>query len=387
MLRQNAARRLPTLILLAVLLVACRPGAATPDVNTQITQAVQTAFASLQQTQSASTPVPTNTPVPTPTVPRTPPALPSIYVSSALDPLDTPHTYIQDTCQYLKDKWASANSAPGTIVMAVMFHSINKSAGGDPNDITATDFKKMMNALKEGGFEAIHAAQLADFLDHNARIPARSVILIQDDRHYADNFNTHFRPFYEKWGWPVVNSWISADDSIRKLTLAENIALSNEGWVDYESHGTVHNIPMSDSSSDAYIQSELQGSIADLQQNFHKTPVAIIWPGGGFGLRPIQFARQFGYRIGFTINPRGPLMFNWIPLADRNDPRRPSYLAEGYAGDPRLTLPRYWPYQVLPNIDLVRTIGQQAADQAAQNKAAELEYYDILCTPTFGPIP
>jgi hypothetical protein len=377
------------LLLLAVLLTACAPStpAPTPDLSVALTQAFGTAVAQMQPTITA-TPLPTETLVPTETVIRTPPALPATFSVSQLNPLDTPHTYIQDSCQYLKDKWTSTNAAPGTIVMVVMLHGIKKSAADvTANDITVQDFKQMMNDLKDQGFEAINAAQMADFVDHNAMIPKRSVLLIQDDRRTGENFNEHFRPYHEQWGWTVVNSWISWEDGPRALSLQDNIALEAEGWVDHQSHGYVHNDNMGDSSPDEFIKTEFEKSIADLQTNFNKTPVAIIWPGGGFGARPVQFARQYGYRIGFTTNPRGPVMFNWIPLADQDDPARPAYLSEGYVNDPRLVIPRYWPYQVQANLDLVRNIGNQAAAYAEQNKPAELEYYDIMCAPTLGTIP
>jgi peptidoglycan/xylan/chitin deacetylase (PgdA/CDA1 family) len=242
-----------------------------------------------------------------------------------------------------------------------------------------------MNSLKELGFEAINATQLADFLDTNAYIPPRSVVLTYDDRHFAEAFE-HFRPYHEKWNWPVVNGWISAFGG-QDNVLAENVALEKEGWVDHQAHGVVHNTPMGDSSPDEYIASELQGSIDVLQQYFGKTPVAIIWPGGGFGLRPAQKARQLGYRVGFTVNPRGPIMYNWIPLADAADPGRPMWLSEGPANDPRLTLPRYWPVQALTQMDIIRAIGNDAAAYAQQNKAVELDYYDIVCAPTYGALP
>jgi len=373
--------------LLAVLLTACAPSAAssTSDLSIAYTQAVETAIAALQP---SATSIPTDTAVPPPTAVRTPPALPATFLASQLNPLDTPHTYVQDTCQYLQDKWSSSNAAPGTVVMVVMLHGIKQEAADiTANDITVQDFKQMMNDLKEQGFEAINAAQMADFVDHNAKIPNRSVLLIQDDRRTAENFNEHFRPYHDQWGWPVVNSWISLEDGPRALSLQDNIALEAEGWVDHQSHGYIHNINMNDDSTDEFIKTEFEKSIADLQTNFHKTPVAIIWPGGGFGIRPVQFARQYGYRIGFTINPRGPLMFNWIPLADQVDPARPSYLPEGYVNDPRMVIPRYWPYQVQANLDTVRNIGKDAAAHAEQNKATELDYYDIMCAPTLGPIP
>jgi hypothetical protein len=380
-------RFLLTSILLLVLLASCAPAPASPtvDLDAISTQAYQTALAALQPTE---TPAPTDTPPPPPTEVRTPPALPPGFVTNRLNPLDVPHNYVQDTCQYLHDKWKSGNAAPGTVVMVVMLHGIKQSAVDvTPNDIAVEDFHQMMNDLKEQGFEAIDAEQMADFMDHNAYIPARSVLLIQDDRRTGENFNAHFRPYYEQWGWTVVNAWISAEDGPRALALQDNIALEAEGWVDHQSHGYIHNINMSGASTDEFIRGEFEGSIADLQANFNKTPVAIIWPGGGFGVRPVHLAREYGFRLGFTINPRGPVMYNWIPLADQPDAARPAYLPEGYVNDPRMVIPRYWPYQVRAELDNVRNIGKEAAAYAEQNKATELEFYDIVCAPTLGAIP
>jgi hypothetical protein len=375
------------LLLLASLLAGCAPAAPTVDAGAQMTQAVGTALASMLETQAVASPALTSTPVPTATELRTPPALPGPFSTANLNPLDKPHTYIQDSCEYLKDKWSSGNAAPGTIVMVVMFHSIEKGAAtvSDPKNVGSGDFKKIMNGLHDLGFQAIDTQQLADFLDRNAMIPPRSVVLTQDDRHAAGNFNDWFRPYWEQWHWPVVNGWISALGGSDPV-LADNVALEQEGWVDHQAHGVVHNIPMSDSSSDEYLTGELQGSITNIQEYFKKTPIAIIWPGGGFGVRPVQFARKYGYRLGFTINPRGPVMFDWVPLDDQQDPARPLYLPEGGVNDPRMVLPRYWPEQVLPNLDAIRAMGEQAADYAEQNKSTELEYYDIVCAPTMGPI-
>ncbi|MCL4530867.1 MAG: hypothetical protein M1282_15835 [Chloroflexi bacterium] len=376
-----------SLILAAVLLSACQSKPAPVDPNAAMTQAVGTAFASIQQTKAAAfTPMPADTPTPAPTAARTPPALPSTFVASSLNPLDAPHTYIQDQCQYLKDKWTSTNSAPGTIVMVVMFHGITKDKVIAANAINVNDFDQLMNDIHDMGFQAITTQQLTDFMYNNAKIPERSVLLVVDDRKYASYFNDHFRPYYEKWGWPVVNGWISAFGG-QDPVLKENVALSAEGWVDTQAHGVVHNIPMSDSSTDQFITGELQGSITNIQKYFNKTPIAIIWPGGGFGVRPVQFARQFGYKLGFTINPRGPLMFNWVPLADQTDPGHPDRLAEGPVNDPLMVLPRYWDTDASSHLDEVRVIGNQATAYAQQNKATELEYYDIMCKSTLGPIP
>jgi hypothetical protein len=176
-----------TLSLVALLLAGCQPQPATADPSIVMTAAFETAMA--QISIPTETPLPTETPIPTAVIPRTPPALPPAFTTSVLNPLDTPHAYIQDSCQYLKAKWDPNNATPGTIVMVVMFHGINKDSGSlDDNDISVKDFDKLMKSLKELGFEAINAAQLADFLDTNARIPQRSVVLTYDDRHRARSF-------------------------------------------------------------------------------------------------------------------------------------------------------------------------------------------------------
>jgi hypothetical protein len=379
------SRLLLTFGLLAVILAACGPAASaspTPDMRVVMTQAIQTAMAGMV----TPTPLPTETPLPTATQPpRTPPALPPVFTTNILNPLDTPHAYITDTCQYLQDKWNPDNAAPGTVVMVVMFHSISKDKATEANQISAADQRKLMNDLHDMGFQAINMQQLADFLYKNAKIPQRSVLLVVDDRHFASYFNDHFRPYWEQWGWPVVNAYIAKDE--RPDLWAENAALAAEGWVDYQAHGVIHNINMDDSSSDEYLTSELQGSITNLQKYLNKTPIAIIWPGGNFGVRPVQFARKFGYVLGFTVNPRGPVMYNWIPQGDQKDPARPYYIPEGPVGDPLMTLPRYCDVDARAHLDDIRVLGQEAAVYAEQNKATELEYYDIVCAPTYGPIP
>jgi hypothetical protein len=55
--------------------------------------------------------------------------------------------------------------------------------------------------------------------------------------------------------------------------------------------------------------------------------------------------------------------------------------------DPLMTLPRYWDVDARGHLDTVAQIGEQAAAYAEQNKATELEYYDIVCSPTYGPMP
>jgi len=184
----------------------------------------------------------------------------------------------------------------------------------------------------------------------------------------------------------VVNGWTSDPDASESL-LQENIALEYEGWVDHQAQGVIPGTILSDDSSKAVVTRELEGSINAFTKLYAKNPIAFIWPGGGFGQRPVIAARQLGYQLGFTANARGPVMYNWVPLAYEIDPARPTYIPEGYINDPLMTLPRYWPDQILNAIDEVRVTGNEAAAYAQANKSVELEYYDIVCTSTYGPMP
>ncbi len=381
----NYKRFFLNLCLLAFVLTSCQPQAVTQDPNIAMTAAIQTAFAEISQ--PTQTLAPTETPVPTATVPRTPPALPSTFQTGLISIESPPRNYVADACQYIKNKWDSTKSAPGTVVMTIMYHGISKDESvSDPKNITVKDHKKLMESLHELGFQAINMQQMSDFIYDNARIPERSVLIIVDDRKYAENFNEHFRPYYDKWGWPVVNGWISAFGGADNV-LAENVALSNEGWVDYQAHSVLHQIAITDSSTDEFITAEMQGSITNIQTYFNKTPIAFIWFGGNFSKRAVELGPQFGYKLGFTINPRGPVMYNWIPQADTYNASNPLAIPETPAGNPLMTLPRYWSSNAINELDTIRLIGQEAKAYAEQNKAIELEYYDIVCAQTYGAIP
>ena len=270
--------------------------------------------------------------------------------------------------------------------MVIMFHSITNDAVTSPNQISEFDFRYLMKTLHDDDFQAITTAQLADFMESNLKIPERSVLLVVDDRHTAQYFNVLFREYWDKYGWPVVNAWISTDLSTTDLWKQQE-ELNAEGWVDYQAHGFIHNIPIGPDSSEEYILGELQKPIAIFQQHFNKKPIAVIWPGGGFTPHAAAVARQLGYRLGFTVNPRGPIMFNWVPLSDAKDPLRPSWIPDGPVNDPLMVLPRYWDTDAIIHLNEVIQIGQESAAYAEQNKATELEYYDIVCAPTYGVIP
>jgi hypothetical protein len=210
-------------------------------------------------------------------------------------------------------------------------------------------------------------------------------MLIQDGQRRAGNYDGNFRTYWDKWKWQVVNAWTSQLETTDTIW-QENIALEQEGWVDHQAYGITTNVTLTDTSPDERFEKEFNGSIKVFEERFNKKPIAFIWPGGSFGVKPVQAARGYGYELGFTLNTRGPVMYNWIPLAEKADDFRPSFPPEAQVNDPLMVLPRYWAKGAIKYIDQARIIGEQATAYAEQHKETELEYYDIVCAPTFGTL-
>ncbi len=353
--------RMATIFLIVFILISCEPFTTT----------------SLQPTEGTSTEN---------IEPITPPALPAIYQSQYLNPLDTPRTYIEETCQAIRRRWDPLNAEPGTVVMIIMFHEISRGTVDAIDGMSVFNFDKIMLKLRDQDFRAINTKQFLAFMERNVKIPPRSVLIIQDGSYNAENFDNNFREYWETWGWPVINGWVS-EPNMPETIWAENSALEREGLVDHQAQGVLPGAILSDDTSKVVITRELKGSLTAFANRYGKIPYAIIWPGGGFGLRPVQAARQLGYQLGFTANSRGPVMYNWVPLADQVDPSRPAFIPEGLIDDPLMTLPRYSPHEVLDSIDVVRSTGKEAAAYAQANKLSELEYYEAVCRTTFGPMP
>ncbi len=383
-----------------LLLTACntpQPAASLPNPTAEPTVSSQSlmetaeaevAAARPTEVPATATPAATETPsAPTIDPNATPPTLPEPFVAELLNPRDKPHTYVEDTCEFLKNRWSAGKAAPGTVVMVVMYHSIIKgeqSSVAYDNQVTAETHNQMMENFKAQGFEAIDMEQFVSFMYNNDYIPERSALIISDDRHHEGYWYDHFYPYFEKYGWKVVNGWISAPDTTQALW-AENVKVEKEGYVDHQAHGVVHNINMSDASTDDFIYGELQGSVDKILEYYGKKPVGIIWPGGSFGFRPIEIAKETGYKVGFTVNPRGPVMYNWVPLLDGEDPTRPSFLRDGNQ-DPLFVIPRYWNTDASQHIDTVRQISKSARDYIYANRETEVAYYNLVCAPTHGPL-
>jgi peptidoglycan/xylan/chitin deacetylase (PgdA/CDA1 family) len=280
-------------------------------------------------------------------------------------------------------RWDPQGALPGTVVAPIMFHGIvpGSETPSAAQDINYDVFEAIIQLAKELGFETITSEQLLGFLLRNEKIPARSMIMILDDRK-AGTAEDYFLPVLEENDWTLTLAWIAQSDTdIRpgKLageTLWEQMERLNEtGFFDIQSHGRDHVYITASTTQDA-IHLEIEGSLPPLKEHFGITPLAYIWPGGNFTAFAMQVAHEAGFELGFIERSYGPLLFNWVPLSER----------ERALNDPLLLLPRFWDTAALLNLEQTAQIGDAARLFAQENYAAEAAWFSQNCGGELPPL-
>ncbi len=305
----------------------------------------------------------------------TPEPLP-VFQSRELRPGVSPRTYITNTCTYLSRKWGLDASPPGTVVVPIMFHSIVESGRiiSDPKDISEDQFRDYVQYAQYLGFETITSAQLLDFLENNAVIPARSMIIILDDRR-PGVVRDRFMPVLQANEWMLTLAYI-ANPNEMQWAMDEIKRLYQSGRLEVQSHGYSGDLYIVEQTSEEEIRAEILDSTPVLTENFGQTPIAFIWPGGNFTALSVRIAREGGYRLGFTAYSRGPLLYNWIPQGE----------LEQAIGDPLMLLPRAWSNAMPVNLDEGLRVSQQAEAEARQQYPSEAEYFRTYCGGELPPL-
>lgn len=304
----------------------------------------------------------------TPTITPTPEPLP-VFSTRLLRPGVLPLPYLADTCTYLERRWALDGSPPGTVVVPIMFHSIVQSGRpvNDPKDISVETLQGFVQAARYLGFETLTTDQLFAFLTSNQAIPARSMVLILDDRR-PGVVREHFLPVLEANDWTLTLAYIADPDSMG-WAMEEVERLHESGRLDVQSHGYSGGLYIVEQTTNQEIEDEIWRSTGVLEEHFGARPQAFIWPGGNFTPRAVEIARQGGYRLGFTAYSRGPLLFNWIPQGE----------PEQAAADPLMLLPRAWSNSAVVNLNEAVEIAGLARAEAVERYPAEAAYYRAYC--------
>jgi hypothetical protein len=375
-------------LLLVVLLLCCWLIACSKPTSLFPTPA----FTPLPSKTVTVTRTPTNTQPPTLTITAIPSATATQThtptASATLAPLEEfttrllregvlPVGYLKNQCAYLQMRWSKEGSAPGTVVVPIMFHSIvqNGDRINDPKDISAEDFLAFVNYAKFLGFETITTRELLGFMTNNERIPARSMMIIVDDRR-PGLIREWLMPVLEQNEWTVTSAYIADPDSLQwAWDLMDQLFAT--GRMDVQSHGYTGQLYIVPETSEEQIKNEIWNSTPVLEEHFGTRPIAFMWPGGNFTSLSVQIAREGGYELGFSAYSRGPLMFNWVPLGEE----------ERAVNDPLMVLPRAWSSAVNVNLDEAVKISEQATAYADENFQTEADWYRTYCGGEITNIP
>jgi peptidoglycan/xylan/chitin deacetylase (PgdA/CDA1 family) len=262
-----------------------------------------------------------------------------------------------------------------------MFHGIVPGNESPPanQDINYATFEAIIRLAQDLGYETVTAEELLGFLLENKKIPPRSMIMILDDRK-AGTAEDYFLPVLEENDWTLTLAWIAKSDTdIRPGRLAGETLwgqmerLNDTGFFDIQSHGRDHVYITAATGPDA-IRLEIEGSLPPLVEHFGRTPIAYIWPGGNFTDFALQVAHEAGFELGFIERSYGPLLFNWVPLSER----------ERAFNDPLMLLPRFWDTAALLNLEQAAQIGDAAQRFAQENYAVEAAWFSQNCA---GELP
>jgi peptidoglycan/xylan/chitin deacetylase (PgdA/CDA1 family) len=315
-------------------------------------------------------PIQTNFAVPISSANHDPtPLLPGTFLPELMKPGVSPVAYLPSTCHYIENRWGEGKSTPGTVVVPIMFHSVVQPGRliNDTTSISMEYFEYFMETATELGFSTITTNELVGFLEHNQAIPERSMMLILDDR--RPGVTELFMPYLEENDWTLTLGWIAAD-STRDVVWETMTALASTGRLDVQSHGFNH-IYIQDYITTAQIEEELFKPIEVIHARFGTRPIAHVWPGGNYDARAIALAYDAGYKVGFTVYSRGPIMFNWIPLGE------PEIAMDA----PLLLLPRFWSTGAVQALEEAVLVSEAAKAYANSSEEAERSYYFYYCRP------
>jgi peptidoglycan/xylan/chitin deacetylase (PgdA/CDA1 family) len=322
-----------------------------------------------------STKTPTLTPSTTPSLTQTPTLTrtPFSLTNFSFDfrPSEVSAQQYLDQCEYLSNRWGEEKSKPGTIVVPIMYHSVRKSGRPlqDEMQVTQEYFEYTMEYAEKLGFETITTEELIGFLYHNEPIPQYSMILIIDDRRLGV-VQEHFMKFLDEYDWTVTLAYITGVASEFEWMEFERLNVNNR--LDLQAHGFLHNAEtyITEFTPKDVIEQELYAPIPIIEEKTGRRPEAFIWPGGNFTTESVQMAREAGYKVGFTVYSRGPIMYNWIPLG----------ATEKKVGDPLLVLPRFWSSSATINLENAIEISELAQKFAEENKKKEELWFQNYCS-------
>jgi len=179
------------------------------------------------------------------------------------------------------------------------YHQINDQ---DHNALTLSnsEFEAQMKYLAKEGYTSITPDELADHLQYNKEVPAKSILITFDDG-YKDNYINAY-PILQKYNLSatifLISDFVNTYD--RYLNWDE-IREMEQGGINFEGH-TMSHMVLTQATTDTELQDQLGKSKQALEWRLGKKIQYLAYPCGFYNQHVIDFTKAAGYRAAFTIN-------------------------------------------------------------------------------------
>jgi len=200
-------------------------------------------------------------------------------------------------------------------VLVLMYHRVGeaRNAWEARYAISATRFDEHMRTLQDGGFRAVGAEALVNWLQGGAALAAGSFVLTFDDGFRG--VKEHALPVLQRLGWPFTVFLVSAligqqdlwtrsanpDGVTYPLLDANEILEMQRAGVAFHSHTRSHaSLPMLD---DMALAEQLAGSRSALADLLGHDIAYLAYPFGHLDERVESATRAAGYRAAFSTQP------------------------------------------------------------------------------------
>ena len=235
-----------------------------------------------------------------------------------------------------------------TEIPVLAYHDIVEKKGADPFEVTANDFARHMQYLKDEGYTPMSLSLIDRVRAGEALLPAKPVLLTFDDG--LQSFVTNAWPVLRQHGFPsvlsIVTAWVDGRavpeayrgrlldwGALRTLAdspLVEIVSHSDDLHHGIRSNPQGNEAPASvtrayDAQSGRYeteeafrarISADLSRSRSRMVTMLGKAPMAVAWPYGAYDAITVEEARRLGMVYHLTLD-EDPTSLDMLPRLNR----------------------------------------------------------------------
>jgi len=240
--------------------------------------------------------------------------------------------------------WLGSGAALAETEVAVLaYHDIVATSNGDPFAITASQFRRQLDYLRNAGYHPISLKMLERAHAEEAKLPTKPVLLTFDDG-YQSYYKIVF-PLLREYGFPsvvsLVTSWIDRRTepdytSAQFMTWDELRTIARSPLVEILSHSddlhrnVVGNafgarLPSAEArlydsktktyeSEDAHrarVRADLARSVERIKKELGIAPTGITWPYGRYDGPALEVAASLGLKTYLTLDDAPALVSAW----------------------------------------------------------------------------